>query len=146
MSGSVASDLTDRPLWIRLMMTILLTIVVGPLVGTVLVYLADAAGLLPEAISIYMRGQTTISVLVSGYVSGGLQALICGLTFALVGWSSGRLPIWVPIVTGLLLAALFALALFGVSGNGIIFSVIIHILPALATWLLVRKYWQKAVT
>lgn len=126
------------------MMTVLLTVLVGPLVGTALAYLTDAAGLLPETISIYMRGQSAISVLVSGYVSGGLQALICGLAFALTGWISGRLPIQTPIVTGLLLAALFALTLFGRSGNGMIFSVIIHLVPALVTWWLVRGYWNRA--
>jgi uncharacterized membrane protein YwzB len=128
------------------MMTILLTVGVGPLVGTLLVYLLDSAGLLPEAISIYMRGQSAISVLVSGYVSGGLQALICGLAFALVGGVSGRLSVWVPIVTGLVLAALFVLTLFGVSGNGIVVSVIIHLVPALVTWWLVKAYWQRVET
>jgi hypothetical protein len=146
MSELIASGPTGRPLWVRLMMTVLLTVGIGPLVGTILVYLADAAGLTPEAISIHMQGQTTLSVLVSGYVSGGLQAFICGLTFALVGRICGRLSVWVPVVTALLLAALFALALFGVSGNGIIFSVIIHIVPALVTWWLVKAYWQKAAT
>lgn len=126
------------------MMTVVLTVGVGPLVGTILVYLADATGLTPEAISIHMEGQTMLSNLVSGYVSGGLQAFICGLVFAFVGWLSGRLPIWAPIVTALVLAALFALALFGVSGRGIIFSVVIHIVPALVTWWLVKAYWQKA--
>jgi hypothetical protein len=146
MNEVIASAAVGRPLWVKLIMTVLLTVGVGPLVGTILVYLADAAGLTPVAISIYMQGQTILSVLVSGYVSGGLQVLICGLVFALVGGFSGRLPIWVPIVTALALAALFALALFGVSGAGIIFSVIIHIVPALVTWWLVKAYWQKAVT
>jgi tetrahydromethanopterin S-methyltransferase subunit F len=146
MSEVIASAPVGRPLWVKLIITVLLTVGVGPLVGTILVYLADAAGLTPMAISIYMQGQTKLSVLVSGYVSGGLQAFICGLVFALVGWLSGRLPIWVPIVIALALAALFALALFGVSGNGIVFSVIIHIVPALVTWWLVKAYWQKAVT
>lgn len=128
----------------KLTMTVLLTLGVGPLVGTILVYLADAVGAVPQTISIYMQGQTILANLVSGYVSGGLQALICGLTFALVGWFSGGLPIRVPIVTGLLLAALFALTLFGRSGNGMIFSVIIHLVPALVTWWLVRGYWNRA--
>lgn len=145
MSGFTGSVQTDRPLWVRLMLTVLLTVVVGPLVGTLLVYVADTAGVLPEAISIYMQGQTILANLVSGYVAGGLQAFICGLTFALVGWFSGRVPIRVPIVTGLLLAVLFGLALFGRSGNGIIFSVIIHLVPALVTWWLVKAYWQKEV-
>jgi hypothetical protein len=144
MSGFTGSVQTDRPLWVRLMLTVLLTVVVGPLVGTLLVYVADTAGVLPEAISIYMQGQTILANLVSGYVSGGLQALICGLTFALAGWLSRRLSVWVPIVTGGLLAVLFALTLFGVSGNGIIFSVIIHLVPALVTWWLVRGYWNRA--
>lgn len=146
MSEVIASAAVGRPLWVKLMMTVLLTVGVGPLAGTILVYVADIAGLLPMAISIYMQGQTILSVLVSGYVSGGLQAFICGLIFALVGWFSGRLPISIPIVTGLLLAALFALALFGVSGAGIVFSVIIHVVPAFVTWWLVKAYWQKAVT
>lgn len=128
----------------KLIMTLLLTILIGPPVGTILVYLTDAAGLTPEAISIHMQGQTTLSVLLSGYVSGGLQAFICGLTFALIGWLSGGLPIRVPIATGLVLAALFALALFGASGHGIVFSLIIHLLPALVTWWLVRGYWNRA--
>ncbi len=130
----------------KLMLTVLLTVLVGPLVGTVLVYLADAAGAVPQTISIYMQGQTILSNLVSGYVAGGLQALICGLVFALVGWFSGGLPIRVPIVTGLVLAVLFGLALFGRSGNGIIFSVIIHLVPALVTWWLVKAYWQRVET
>jgi len=128
----------------KLLMTVLLTTVLGPLAGTILVVLAKAAGVAPLAISIYMQGQTMLSVLVSGYVSGGLQALICGVTFALAGRLSGRLSVWVPIVTGFLLAALFALALFGMSGHGMIFSAIIHLVPALITWWLVRGYWIRA--
>lgn len=131
------------PRWLRLVMTVLLTVVVGPLVGTILVILANAAGVAPEGIAMYMQGQSLISVLFSGYVSGGLQALVCGITFALVGWFSSRLPWWVPIVTALPLTVLFALALFGVSGRGAIFSVVIHIVPALATWWLVKAYWQR---
>lgn len=126
------------------MLTVLLTVFVGPLVGTILVYLADAVGVVPRTISIYMQGQTILANLVSGYVSGGLQALICGLAFALVGWFSGGLPIRIPVVTGLLLAVLFAFTLFGRSGDGIIFSVIIHLVPALVTWWLVRGYWNRA--
>lgn len=144
MSGFTGSVQTDRPLWVRLMLTVLLTVVVGPLVGTLLVYVADTAGVLPGTISMYMQGQTILANLVSGYVAGGLQAFICGVTFALVGWFSGGLPIRIPIVTGLLLAVLFALTLFGTSGNGMIFSVIIHLVPALVTWWLVRGYWNRA--
>ena len=139
-----ATSANDFGLVKKLMMTILLPVIVGPLVGTILVYVADVAGLLPAAISIYMRGQTMLANLVSGYVSGGLQALICGVTFALAGWFSGRLSVWVPIVTGLVLAALFALTLFGTSGHGIVFSAIIHLVPALVTWWLVRGYWIRA--
>lgn len=128
----------------KLTITVLLTVVVGPLVGTLLVYLADTVGVLPQTISIYMQGQSILSNLVSGYVAGGLQALTCGVTFALVGWFSGSLPIRVPVATGLLLAVLFALTLFGTTGHGIIFSLIIHLVPALVTWWLVRGYWNRA--
>src|SRR5262249_46091138 len=111
---------SGSPRWLRLVMTVLLTVVVGPLVGTILVLLTNAAGVAPEAIAMYMQGQPMLSMLFSGYVSGGLQALICGISFALVGWFSARLPWWVPIVVALPLAALFALAFFGVSGRGMI--------------------------
>lgn len=131
------------PRWLKLVMTVVLTVVVGPLVGTILVLLANAIGAVPDAIAMHMQGQPMMSLLFSGYLSGGVQALICGVVYALSGWSSGRLPIWVPIVTALILTLLFALALFGVSGGGIVFSMIIHIVPALATWWLVKAYWQR---
>lgn len=127
----------------KLIMTVLLTAILGPLVGMILVILANAAGEAPEEITMFMQGQPMLSVLFSGYMSGGLQALICGLTLSLFGWFFGRLPVWVPIVTALALAVLFTLALFGVSGRGIVFSLIIHIVPALATWWLVKAYWQR---
>lgn len=143
MSELVISGPTGRPLWAKLIMTVLLTLVIGPLVGTILVLLADAAGLTPEAIAMFMHDRTKLSVLALGYVSGGAQALICGATFALFGWLSGRLPIWLPISTALLLTMLFTLSLFGVSGGGLIFSLIIHIVPAFATWWLVKACWQR---
>lgn len=144
MSELTASGSAGRPLWAKLIMTVLMTVGVGPLAGTVLVVLADVAGLAPDAIAMYMQGQSVLSVLFSGYVSGAVQALICGLTFALLGWVSGRLPIWVPILTALPLTLLFALSLFGMSGGGLIFSLIIHVVPALVTWWLVKAlYWQS---
>lgn len=143
MTEVIASGPSVRPLWAKLIMTVLLTLVIGPLVGTILVLLADAAGLAPDAISMFLQDRAKLSVLVLGYASGGMQAFICGLTFALFGWLSGRLPMWIPISAALLLALLFALSLFGVSGGGIVFSLIIHIVPALATWWLVKAYWQR---
>jgi hypothetical protein len=144
MSELAASRPAGRPLWVKLIMTILLTVVAGPLVGAILVFLAIGAGLAPEAIAMFMQGTSKLSGLFLGYVSGGLQAALCGLGFALYGWRAGNLPIWVPIMTALPLTLLFALALFGVSGGGIVFSVVIHLVPALVTWWLVKAYWQKA--
>ncbi|HTN95761.1 MAG TPA: hypothetical protein VL101_02190 [Nordella sp.] len=115
MTELMASGPSVRPLRAKLIMTVLLTLVIGPLVGTILVLLADATGLTPEAISMFIQDRTRLSVLVLGFASGGMQALICGLTFAL----------------------------FGVSGDGLIFSLIIHIVPALATWWLLKAYWQR---
>lgn len=143
MSELVVSGMAGRPLWEKLIMTVLLTVGAGPLVGTILVLLASAAGLAPDAISTFMQDQTKLSVLVLGYASGGVQALVCGLIFALFGWLSGRVPLWVPLLTALLLTLLFALSLFGVSGDGLVFSAIIHFVPALATWWLVKAYWQR---
>ncbi|MGE0237440.1 MAG: hypothetical protein AB7F09_02955 [Parvibaculaceae bacterium] len=144
MSGVVASGPAGRPLWAKLIMTVLLTVLIGPLLGTILVVLVSAVGLVPEAIMILMRDQSKVAVLFQGYTSGGVQALICGLVFALTGWICGRLPIWIPIVTALILTLLFALSLFGTSGGGLVFSGIIHIVPALTTWWLVRTYWQRS--
>lgn len=144
MSELITSGQNGHRLWAKLAMTVLLTVAIGPLVGTILVFLASTAGLAPEAIAMFMQDRTKLSVLVLGYASGGLQALICGLSFALSGWFSGRLPIWVPILTALPLTLLFTFSLFGVSGGGLLFSVIIHAVPALATWWLVRPYWKRA--
>ena len=144
MSELVASGPAGRPLWARMILTLLLTIAIGPLVGTMVVLLANAFGLAPDAIVSVMEGISIPAVLFEGYVAGGVPAFICGMSFAISGWLSGRLSIWVPIVAALILAFLFKLIFYGVSGGGIVFSVIIHLVPALATWWLLRKYWQKA--
>lgn len=124
-------------------MTVLLTIALGPLIGTMLVLLANAFGFAPEAIVRIIEGNSIWAVLFEGYVAGGVPALICGLSFAISGWLSGRLSIWVPLLAALILAFLFKLIFYGVSGGGTVFSIIIHIVPALVTWWLVKAYWQR---
>jgi hypothetical protein len=144
MSELAASRMAGRPSWAKMIMTVLLTVAIGPLVGTTLVILANAVGSAPEAIVRIMEGRSIPALVFEGYVAGGVPALICGLSFVLLGWLAGRLSIWVPILTALILAFLFKLIFYGVSGGGIVFSVIIHVVPALATWWLVRKYWHRA--
>jgi hypothetical protein len=144
MSELVASGPGGRPLWTKMIMTMLLTLVIGPPVGTILVLLANAVGWAPDAIVKVMEGRSILAVLFEGYVAGGVPALICGLSFAISGWLSSRLSIWVPILTALILACFFKIIFYGISGGGTVFSVIIHLVPALATWWLVKAYWQEA--
>ncbi|WP_119392072.1 hypothetical protein [Taklimakanibacter lacteus] len=143
MSGVAASGSAGRPLWARLITTVLVTVLIGPLLGTILVLLTNAIGAAPDAIVTILQGRSLWVVLFEGYVAGGVPAFICGLSFALCGWLSGRLSIWVPILVALALAFLFKIVFYGVAGVGIVFSVIIHIAPALATWWLVKAFWQR---
>lgn len=138
---TASASMAELPLWKRLIMTVLLTVGIGPLIGTAIVLLPPGAvGFVP----IGMLQNGIWLALLLGYVSGGLQALICGLVYALCGWQAGRLPILVPIATALPLALFFNLIFFGMSGGGVFNSIIVHIVPALATWWLVKAYWQKA--
>lgn len=131
------------PLWRKLVMTVLVTTLVGPLIATILVFLGAAGGLVPPAMAEIVRSCTIPFVFLLGYVSGGLQAILCGIGFALFGWRFGRLSIWVAVALAVLLALIFRFVIFGTFGDGFILSILIHIVPALVAWWLVRKYWQR---
>jgi hypothetical protein len=126
------SEAPIPPLWRKLVMTVLVTALVGPLIATIIVFLGAAGGLVPQA------------VLLLGYVSGGLQAILCGIGFALFGWRFGRLSVWVAVALAVLLALIFRFVVFGTFGDGFILSILVHIVPALVAWWLVRKWWQRA--
>lgn len=128
----------------RVIMTMLLTLGIGPLVGTAMIFLAAGLGLLPETLADVAADVSIPLALLLGYAVGGLQALICGGVFAAVGSRTGKLPIWLPIAIALPLALAFKVAIFGKLADGFILSILVHIVPALVTWWLVRRYWQKA--
>jgi hypothetical protein len=144
MSEAATSGMASASLRQKLIMTVLLTALVGPLVGTGMVFLGAASGLVPQALAAIVRDCTIPFVLVAGYVSGGLQAILCGIGFAMFGWRFGRLSIWTAIALSLLLALVFRFVVFGTFGDGFVLSILLHIVPALAAWWLVRRYWQRA--
>jgi hypothetical protein len=144
MSEAASVGVAGASLRRKLIMTVLLTALVGPFVGTIIVLLGAAGGLLPEGLAEIVRGATIPFVLLLGYVSGGLQAMLCGIGFAMFGWRFGRLSIWAAIALALLLGLIFRFVVFGTFGDGFILSILVHMVPALVAWWLVRKYWQRA--
>ncbi|MGE3876679.1 MAG: hypothetical protein AB7F74_27295 [Parvibaculaceae bacterium] len=144
MSEVAPFGMASASLWQRLIMTVLVTALVGPLIGTGIVLLAAASGLLPQGLAEIVRGGTIPFVLLAGYVSGGLQAILCGIGFAMFGWRFGRLSIWTAVALSLLLALVFRFVVFGTFGDGFVLSILVHIVPALAAWWLVRRYWRRA--
>jgi len=144
----------------KVIMTVLLTVTLGPLAGAAVVCLLLVLGTLadgrsPEAVLDLIRTAPIVLVVLLSYVAGGLQALICGLSFASLGWKYGDLPIRAPFLIGPSLALVFTLAPIGLFGGigslygflgGLVFYVIVHTVAALATWQLVKAYWQKATT
>jgi hypothetical protein len=138
------SEAPIPPLWRKLVMTVLVTALVGPLIATIIVFLGAAGGLVPQAMAEIVRSCAIPFVLLLGYVSGGLQAILCGIGFALFGWRFGRLSVWVAVALAVLLALIFRFVVFGTFGDGFILSILVHIVPALVAWWLVRKYWQRA--
>ena len=131
-------------LWRKLIMTVLLSALVGPLIGTAMIFLLTLSGLLPDGIAEIAGNASIPFALLLGYISGGVQATLCGTGFAVFGWRFGRLPIWVAIVIALPLALVFKVVVFGMLGDGVILSILIHLVPALVVWWLVRPYWQRA--
>src|SRR5262245_58171915 len=113
MSEAAPSGMASASLRQKLIMTVLLTALVGPLAGTGMVFLGVASGLVPQALAAIVRDYTIPFVLVAGYVSGGLQAILCGIGFAMFGWRFGRLSIWTAIALSLLLALVFRFVVFG---------------------------------
>lgn len=144
MSEAAPITAASLPLWRKWVMTVLVTALVGPLIATILVFLGAAGGLVPQAMAEIVRSGTIPFVLLLGYVSGGLQAILCGIGFALFGWRFGRLSIWVAVALAVLLALIFRFVVFGTFGDGFILSILVHIVPALVAWWLVKAYWQRA--
>jgi hypothetical protein len=142
-AGMKVASASAAGLWEKLVMTVLLTVSVGPMVGTAMVFLAIATGDM-VLIATFVRDGSVLFVLLLGYVVGGFQAALCGLTFALYGWQFGRLPMWLPIVIALPLAFVFKFIVFGMLGEGLIESMLIHVVPALVAWWPVKAYWQRA--
>ncbi|QIG46871.1 hypothetical protein G5V57_03385 [Nordella sp. HKS 07] len=134
------------PYWARAIVTILIAAIVGPLIGTALMFFLSGVpgGLLPEGIVAEVKGSPVIFGVFLGYVVGGIQALVCGVVFAAYGWSSGRLPAKVALMAAVPLALIFNFIFFGMTLGGIVSSMIIHVVPAFAVWWLVKAYWQKA--
>lgn len=143
----------------KLIMTVLLTVTVGPLVGATVVFLiigivklADGS---PESMIYLIRTAPIMLVVLLSYVAGGVQALICGLSFAALGWKYGELPIGVPLLIGPILTLVFMLVPIGLYGGigslygflgGLFLYVVVHTAAALVTWWLVKAYWQRVET
>lgn len=142
-AGMKTASANAAGLWEKLAMTVLLAVSVGPLVGTAMIFLAVTIADM-VSIAAFVRHGSVLLVLLLGYVAGGFQATLCGLIFALYGWQFGRLPMWLPIVIALPLALVFKSIVFGMLGEGLIESMLIHIVPALIVWWLVKAYWQRA--
>ncbi len=141
---AASAGVAGPSLWRKLIMTVLLSALAGPLIGTAMFLIFTPSGLLPEGIAEIAGNASIPFALLLGYVSGGLQAILCGIGFAVLGWRFGRLPIWSAIVIALPLALAFKLVVFGMLGDGFILSILIHLVPALVAWWLVRPYWQRA--
>lgn len=78
------------------------------------------------------------------YLLGSAQAAATGLAFAAYGWLKGRPPLWFAVATA---AVVFA----GAMASGIadereilVPMVMVHAVPALLCWLIVRTFWFEA--
>ena len=80
------------------------------------------------------------------YILGGLQAAGCGLTLSVYGWFKGKPAFWVALVAGVVSFLLsYAMNFTGTLVNSqymLVMMLIVHIVPALLCWLIVRTYWM----
>ena len=144
----------------KVIMTVLLTVALGPLAGAAVVFLFFVLGALAdgkslEAVIGLVRTAPVVLVVLLTYAAGGVQALVCGLSFAALGRKYGELPVGIPLLIGPLLTLVFMLVLIGLFGGigslygflgGLVLYVVVHTAATLVTWWLVKAYWQKAVT
>lgn len=143
---TLPSGMAGLPLWGRLIITVLIAAGVGPLVGTAVIWCLASLGndLAPAEIITAVHSFSVENTLLLGYVFGGLQAAICGGVFAACGWYFGKLPAWIAAAIALPLAFVFQVIVFGTTTAGLLTSVLIHLVPTLVVWWLVRSYWKRA--
>lgn len=137
--------------WGAAVATVLLCAALGPPIGGLV--FAGSMALMPSLAGITPNvnddpGGMLASVLFVGlfavpfsYLIGGLQAAATGLAFAVYGWVKGRPPLWFAALTG---AAVFAAAAAsGITSDREILvpMILVHALPTLLCWLIVRQFW-----
>jgi hypothetical protein len=76
------------------------------------------------------------------YFVGIGQAAAAGLAFAVYGWLRGRPPFWFAVVTGLLVYAGAMVAGYSGVEEWFMPFLMIHLIPVLVCWLIVRLFWS----
>jgi hypothetical protein len=146
-----------RP-WSEAVATFFTTLALGPPIGglvfTVCVALYPSMGALAgHAVA---RGDASSALLVMifvglfavpfSYLVGGVQAAVAGLALAAFGWQLGRPPLWFAAVLGLLIYAGALLSGYNSVQEWFIPFLLIHVIPVLACWSLVRLFWRPQLT
>jgi hypothetical protein len=142
--------------WKPAIATVLTTLILAPLVGGFLVsvylgaqFFGTVSG--QPLLAIIIRLITSLTVflaflpygLMTGFIMGGIQALVGGIVFAVYGWTRGRPPIHVPIVAGLVLSAFLLRIPIAKTGTLVFLTAMFHVLPALAAWAVIRSFWTE---
>ncbi|WP_373506197.1 hypothetical protein [Aestuariivirga sp.] len=123
---------------------------IGGLVFTLALTLNPGLGGVPHAPGTGI-GEALMSALFLGlfavpfsYLIGGLQAAATGLAFAAYGMARGRPSLRIALLVS---AVVFAGAyLAGVADEGEVLPVmvLVHVVPTLLCWLIIRTYWRTA--
>lgn len=77
------------------------------------------------------------------YLIGGLQAAVTGLAFAAYGMARGRPSLWVALLVSAVVFAGSTVAGVAEDGNILPVMALVHIVPTLLCWLIIRTYWRK---
>ena len=80
------------------------------------------------------------------YILGGLQSGFCGLALSVYGWFNGKPTFWLALVAAVVSFLLsYAMNFTGTlvdSTYMLVMMLIVHIVPTLLCWLIVRTYWM----
>lgn len=155
MSSHTSSGNTPaaRP-WGNAIATVLVCVLIGPPLGSLMFAAAMSfmPGLWgatpPTGIDVGGALSTVLFVGLFGipfaFLIGGLQALATGLAFSAYGWRRGRPPLWFAVATA---AAVFGAAtLLKIVDDPDMMApmALVHVVPVLICWLIIRAFWPKA--
>lgn len=137
--------------WGAAIATVLVCAVLGPPLGSLVFGAVLAMGpIVGSTAAIHADSNFAAMIFVGlfgipfSYILGGLPAIVTGFALAAYSWVKGRPPLWFAVLTA---AVVFGGAVAGgvVSDTDIIVPmVLVHAVPTLLCWLIVRTFWFEA--